>query len=239
MANTIRTKAMDRTTLHLVGYRICPYVQRCTIVLEEKHVPYELSLVDLFDKPGWFLRLSPLGQVPVLRVGETTLFESAVITEFVDEYAGGGLHPADPLERAVNRAWIAVASAVNVDSHELVLAPTRDTCERVAARVRDRLRKVERQLQGAFFNGDTFRLVDAAYAPVLQRLAWYEETVPWFEFLSGCPNLAAWRERLFDYPAFRRSTPPDLQRHNDALMKQLAARSVGAMPWFVRRHLER
>jgi hypothetical protein len=48
-------------------------------------VPFERIDIDLANKPDWFLKISPLGKVPVLRVttdkGETTLFESNVICE--------------------------------------------------------------------------------------------------------------------------------------------------------------
>jgi len=46
------------------------------------------------------LEISPLGQVPLLKVGNEVLFESAAITEFIDDISEGSLHPEDPLVRA-------------------------------------------------------------------------------------------------------------------------------------------
>ena len=44
-----------------------------------------------------------------VKAGETVLFESAVICEYLDETAPGPrLHPEDPLARAQHRAWIEV-----------------------------------------------------------------------------------------------------------------------------------
>lgn len=55
-------------SLKLISHKLCPYVQRAVIALKEKGVPFERIDIDLADKPDWFLKLSPLGKVPVLVV---------------------------------------------------------------------------------------------------------------------------------------------------------------------------
>lgn len=94
------------TSLKLVSFDLCPYVQRAAIVLAEKGVPFERITIDLADKPNWFIALSPLGKVPLLQVGDTVLFESAPIVEYLDEVYSPRLHPAAALDRARHRAWI-------------------------------------------------------------------------------------------------------------------------------------
>src|SRR6187455_154498 len=75
------------TKLTLISHKLCPYVQRAVIALHEKGVPFERIDIDLANKPDWFLKISPLGKVPVLRVasdeGEVALFESNVICEYI------------------------------------------------------------------------------------------------------------------------------------------------------------
>ena len=77
------------TKLRLISFPLCPYVQRAAIALAEKGVDFERIDIDLANKPDWFLKLSPLGKVPVLVVEqdgrEEVLFESAVIAEYLDE----------------------------------------------------------------------------------------------------------------------------------------------------------
>src|SRR5215468_1925695 len=94
--------------LTLISHKLCPYVQRAVIALTEKGVPFERIDIDLAKKPEWFLKISPLGKVPVLVVatesGEVALFESNVICEYIEEtQAGPSLHPAVPLVRAEHR----------------------------------------------------------------------------------------------------------------------------------------
>src|SRR3979411_3383891 len=98
--------------LTLISHKLCPYVQRAVIALTEKGVPFERIDIDLANKPDWFLALSPLGKTPVLQVGDTAIFESAVILEYLEETQPKPLHPADALARAEHRAWIEYGSAV-------------------------------------------------------------------------------------------------------------------------------
>jgi Glutathione S-transferase, N-terminal domain len=103
------------TGLKLISHKLCPYVQRAVIALSEKGVPFERIDIDLADKPDWFLALSPLGKTPVLQVGDTPIFESAVILEYLEETQPNPLHPAEALRRAEHRAWIEFGSAVLSD----------------------------------------------------------------------------------------------------------------------------
>ena len=73
--------------------------------MRAKDVEFEVTFINLRDKPDWFLKISPHGKVPVLKIGEDILFESNAIAEFLDETVSPRLHPEDPIERARNRAW--------------------------------------------------------------------------------------------------------------------------------------
>src|SRR6476659_161695 len=107
--------------LTLISHKLCPYVQRAAIALLEKGVPFERINIDLANKPDWFLKISPLGKVPLLRIegedgSEAVLFESSVICEYLEEtQAGAALHPADALTRARHRGWMEFGSSVLSD----------------------------------------------------------------------------------------------------------------------------
>ena len=73
--------------------------------MRAKDVDFEVTFVDLRDKPDWFLEISPHGKVPVLKVDDDVLFESNAIAEYLDEMVEPRLHPTDPIKRARNRAW--------------------------------------------------------------------------------------------------------------------------------------
>lgn len=198
------------TDYRLVSFDLCPFVQRSVIVLEEKEIPYEIRYIDLADKPDWFLRISPLGKVPVLEVGETVLFESAVINEFLDETTTPRLHPRDPLRRAHNRAWIEVGSQLLGDSYHMMVATDEAAALKAVEAVRDKLGRFEEQQVGPQFNGEDFSLVDAAVAPGLQRLTWCERVRP-LGIFDDLPQVTAWRDALLVRPSVQRSTKPGLE----------------------------
>ncbi|CAH9089915.1 unnamed protein product [Cuscuta europaea] len=63
----------------------CPFTQRVLLTLEEKHLPYDLKLVDLRNKPEWFSDVSPEGKVPVVLIDEKWIPDSDVITQALEE----------------------------------------------------------------------------------------------------------------------------------------------------------
>lgn len=63
----------------------CPFAQRVLLTLEEKHLPYEMKLVNLSDKPQWFLDINPEGKVPVLKLDDKWIPDSDVITQKLEE----------------------------------------------------------------------------------------------------------------------------------------------------------
>jgi glutathione S-transferase len=186
--------------LELVSHHLCPYVQRAVITLTEKAVPHERTYIDLANKPDWFKALSPLGKVPLLRVRtdgqEAVLFESAVISEFLDETTPGRLHPDDPLERALHRAWIEFASAVLDDVARLYGAGDEETFMAGRRRLTERFRWLERNLgPGPYFAGARFSLVDAAFGPLFRYFEVFEQIAA-FGFFDGLPAVTAYRGAL-------------------------------------------
>ena len=90
----------------LVSFKTCPWVQRAAIVLREKNTPFEFRHIEPDNRPDWFLAISPHKKVPVLRIDDkVSLFESNAINEYLDETIAPRLHPDDPVQRAINRAW--------------------------------------------------------------------------------------------------------------------------------------
>ncbi|KAH7860100.1 hypothetical protein Vadar_009333 [Vaccinium darrowii] len=63
----------------------CPFTQRVLLTLEEKHLPYDMKLVDFAKKPEWFLKISPEGKVPVIKLDEKWIADSDVITQALEE----------------------------------------------------------------------------------------------------------------------------------------------------------
>ena len=117
-------------SIELISFKTCPFVQRAAITLGYKEVEHKVTFIDLADPPDWFLKISPLAKVPVLRVDGEILFESAVINEYLDDITGGELQPKDPLARAKNRAWIEFASNMLGNTYMMKTAAEKDKYEK-------------------------------------------------------------------------------------------------------------
>ncbi len=192
----------------LVSHQLCPYVQRVAITLNEKNVPFERAYVDLSDKPDWFLKISPLGKVPLLRVGETVLFESAVICNYLDEVYSPPLFSTDPLERAQQRAWAEHASATLSNIAGLYNAGDQDVLLAQRTALASKFEGVDGALTGPWFSGDSFGIVDAAYAPVFRYLDAFE-TFSDLKLLEHAPAVQGWRQRLANRPSVRAAVLDD------------------------------
>jgi len=200
-------------SFRLVSFNLCPFVQRSAIALEEKGAAYEISYVDLSTKPQWFIDISPLGKVPLLRVGDRVLFESAVICEFIEETCPGPrLHPSDALERAYDRSWIEFASAALIDCYRLQVAQDEKAMNEAAAALVSKFGRYEEQLdaRGPYFHEQRFSLVDCATAPLLQRAFWCHEIAPELQLFERTPKVYSWLRALLDRPSVQRSLIPDI-----------------------------
>ncbi len=179
----------------LISFKICPFVQRSVILLHEKRVEFDIEYINLKEPPAWFKAISPLGKVPVLKVGDEVLFESAVIMEYLDEVHPPSLHPLDPLTKARNRAWIEFSSNLLMEQFKLATAKEEEAHLQARKTLRGHLEALETQLAGPLFNGAALALVDIASAPIFMRLNLLESWLP-MGLLDGLPKLAQWSEEL-------------------------------------------
>lgn len=187
--------------LVLVSHALCPYVQRAAIVLLEKGKSFERRDIDLANKPHWFMKISPLGKTPVLLVSDVAIFESAVICEYLDETMLPRLHPIDALQRAQHRSWIEFGSALlnaigafyNAADKAALMARARD--------IHARFIQIEAALaESTYFAGDSFCVVDAAFAPVFRYFDVFD-SVGDFGFWNGLPKVRRWRQALGARPS--------------------------------------
>jgi glutathione S-transferase len=181
------------------------------IVLRAKEIPFEVTYIDLTDKPDWFLAISPHGKVPVLKVDDQPLFESNAIAEYLEEAEAPHLHPADLVSRARNRAWTDFLTTFTGGLSGIYYAPNQDDREKRMDVARQRLGKLEEALgergnAGPFFNGPNLSLVDAGYAPFLQRFLYVDQ---WLEtnLLDEFPLVHAWARALVGSEVVRGSVP--------------------------------
>jgi len=195
--------------LTLVSFDLCPYVQRAAIALAEKGIDFRRVNVDLSNKPEWFRAISPLGKVPLLRVGNDVLFESTPIVEYIEETTPNPLHPHDPIARAKHRAWMEFGSSVLADIWVLETTPDREAFAAKRDGLANKLEQLEGVLMsGPYFAGAPFSLVDAMFAPVFRYFETFESFVD-LSLFEAVPKVAAWRAALAKRPSVISAVVPD------------------------------
>jgi glutathione S-transferase len=222
--------------LKLISHKLCPYVQRAVIALTEKGVPFERIDIDLANKPDWFLKISPLGKVPVLVVrsevgDEVALFESNVICEYIeDTQVGAKLHPQDPLLRAQHRAWMEFGSTILGELWGLETTGDPAIFESKRVAVAAKFVRVEQALgSGPFFAGEKLSLVDAVFAPIFRYFDVFDTLID-LSIFAETPKVRAWRAELAKRPSVRSAVGADypqllhafLVRHNAHMLKLAA-----------------
>ncbi len=96
--------------IELYDYPKCPFCRKVRITLLEKGIKYRNNFVDLRKKEQKgpdFLKLNPLGKVPVLVHNSRAIYESTVINEFLEEfYPEPALLPVNMYDKASARILV-------------------------------------------------------------------------------------------------------------------------------------
>jgi glutathione S-transferase len=198
-------------SLQLISHKTCPFVQRAVITLKHKNIDFDIAYIDLADPPDWFLELSPLGKVPVLKVDDEVLFESAVINEYLDEITGGELQPGEPLARAKNRAWIEFASNMLGNLYMMKMSKNEERYNKYRDSLVSQFQRVEQRLgDGPWFNGEQFSLADTAFAPLFRQNSVADNKLSVLD-PETMPRVAAWAQRLLALAEVRDSVVDEFE----------------------------
>lgn len=196
--------------IKIVSYKICPFVQRVTALLEAKNVPYDIEYIQLSDKPQWFLDISPTGQVPILVTEEgEALFESDAIVEYIEEVTTPLVEGVSPVQRAQDRAWSYQGSKQYLAQCSTMQSADKDTLVERSANLNKAFDKAERQLgDGPYFNGATMGNVDIAWLPLLHRALIVKQRSG-YDFLTNYPKMQAWQAAIAETGIAQKSVTED------------------------------
>lgn len=191
------------------------FSSKTKVVLEEKGLRYRVERVrigDVWKKTPEVLAKNPLGKVPWIDDGDTRVYDSTVINEYLDErYPEPRLLPDDPLQRAKVRALenygdeIVLSEPVRLIWMPWWSRPDQRNVEDME-RGRELLRRrvlpfLEQTLQGREYVAGDFSLADAPYMAMAMVLQVDGMA------LDGFTGVAGYLERLRARPSYRAIDP--------------------------------
>ena len=169
------------------------------MLMIEKEIPFELTEVDLRNKPDWFLAVSPYGKVPVIVDDGQTIYESAIINEYLDEkYKSIPMMPEEPVERAKARIWmdyctnkyLTLSRKLLVDhGNEELQTENKKKMEESLIYIEKEC--FEKNANGPFWLGNNISLVDLHYAPFFERFGAFKELFG-VEWPEECIKISDW-----------------------------------------------
>jgi glutathione S-transferase/RNA polymerase-associated protein len=198
----------------LFDHPLSPYAQKCRIALREKGVAFEARLpAGIGSGSGAeaaFTAASPRAEVPALVDGDTRIFDSTIILDYIEEkWPTPRLMPQSPAERArvrmLEEAMDTHYEPINWALGEIHFfrRATGDLAkmltERAAAQAANWRRWLEAQLgKRTWFDGDTFGRGDLSVAPYLNGSRGFgmqpEPGTPlgdWLARVNARPSVAA------------------------------------------------
>jgi glutathione S-transferase len=211
---------MSTPQLELISHSLCPYVQRAIITLLEKEIPHDRTYIDLANKPDWFRQISPLGKVPLLKVDDEVLFESAVICEYLDEVTPGFLHPIDPLQKAKHRSWIEFGSGILNSIAGFYNAPDLEGFEQKRDELTSKFLRLEQSVSGKrYFSGETFSLVDGVYGTIFRYFDVFD-AIGEFSIFADTPKVTDWRQCIQSRPSVQGAVSNDYAQNLRLFLQQ-------------------
>ena len=198
--------------MKLYDFPRSPRVRKVRIVLAEKGLQYEKVTIDLTkgeQKTPEYLAINPYGKVPALQDNGTTVYESTVIMEYLnDAYPDPALLPVDSGQQARARVLMHYGdnpyeSAVATLAGELLLKPMQgDTADQevvntAAADLNICFDHIANELgNNDYLLGSTFTMADIPY------ISW-ALLFPMLKVEIPHAKLEAWLSRLKERPSIQ------------------------------------
>ena len=194
--------ANRRSVMTLFSDATCPQSHRVRMVLAEKGITVEIVNIDPANLPEDLIDLNPYQSVPTLVDRELVLYDTQVVTEYLDErFPHPPLMPVDPVSRArsrlalfrIEKDWYSLIRDLDSKDDKLVTRARKTLRDSLAS-------NAEVFSAKPYFLSDEFSLVDAAIAPVLWRLKFYNIDLP-----AQARAVNEYAERMFARDSFKAS----------------------------------
>lgn len=179
-----------------------PYTGRVQMLCHEKNLDYQLTFIDPYHKPKWFMEMTSLGQVPVLRVGSLVIPDSYATMIYIDSIKEPKFIPDDPALRAQQYAEIFYANEIAAAIMHIIKVSSTKASE--FSKLDKLLAGLEKTMQGPYVKGENFSLLDIVLIGHMHWLAVLEQRVFPFSLLKKYSKICLWYQHMLERPSFKK-----------------------------------
>jgi len=221
-------------TLHIANKNYSSWSLRPWILLRQLDIAFHEEMhpfqADIQAQRRDYLAFSPSAKVPVLQDGQTTVWDSLAIAEYLAE-AHAGVWPED----RVARAWARSASSemhtgfAHLRERCTMNCSVRATPKTVTAELQqdiDRINALFNQglslFGGPFLGGAAFTAVDAMYAPIAFRIQTYQlpmqgAAADYVSRILALPGMQQWYAQALQEGDTDEAHEQDVTRYSDII----------------------
>lgn len=195
-------------SIELFLFAICPFAQRVHMSLIHSQLPFEKIILDPSNIADDFTSISPLGNVPVLRVDNTeSIFESSVINDYIAQISSIRMEPESQIKCAQMRAWSEYSSTCMGAMMQVLNAEDEIMFKQANKALIEKFQPLSTQLEtkGPFFYGDLYTTIDSSYAPLFFRMQTLSELYAPFSLDELPANIKDWMDALLNSYALKKS----------------------------------
>lgn len=196
----------------LYSYRRCPFAIRVRLTLHEKELSFRTIEENLKEMSEAIKRLHPEAKVPLLLDGDIIVYESSIITEYLDDqYPIHPLMPKDAKSRMCVREWTYWCNQIFKPQIDIVKYGTDRLAQIEVEVASEKLQECLSRIDQALINsdwlvGESMSLADIHLFPFYRQIQRMNPPYPW---IQKYPRTAEWYSRIIQRPSFEKTMCKD------------------------------
>jgi glutathione S-transferase len=198
--------------LKLYSHPVSPFARKCRVIAHELGIKLEIVHIESARKDDNLRKLNPLKQIPVLVLDDgSSLFDSAVICEYLNHVGGGKFFPGVNLFRHNSGRWKAlglqalgdgIADAAVAWRYELTEPQERQNPDRIARSKATIMAGTDALERVKFAKDPTIGEIAVACA-----LGYIDFRLTDLDWRASHPNLSGWHTQFCEYASMKATAP--------------------------------
>lgn len=198
--------------MKLYSHPVSPFARKCRVIAHELGIKLDIIHIESAREDPNLRNVNPLKQIPVLVLDDgSTLFDSPVICEYLNQIGGGKFFPGMSIFRHNSGRWKALGlQALGDGIADAAVAWRYELRGPEERRDPDRIARAKATITAGT---DALERVKFAKDPTIGEIAvacalgYMDFRLPDLDWRASHPNLASWHAQFSEYAAMKATAP--------------------------------